>query len=224
MVTSLTKPCAWSRLASSDARPQSRHAPSVYRGQVSVQPITFRPLLREDFSLLAGWLAEPLVARWWNHQTSPEALDRDFGPSVDGRDATDIFVAVTDHSPFGLIQRYAIDAYPEYLEELSPVCTVPPGALSVDYLIGKPQARGQGLGAAMIAILVADSWRGCPDAHDVIVPVCAANVGSWRALERAGFTRIAAGQMEPDNPVDSRDHFVYRIERPAAAVSAAARR
>ena len=48
----------------------------------------FRPLERTDFDLLAAWLAEPLVARWWNHETSPEALERDFGPTIDGNDAT----------------------------------------------------------------------------------------------------------------------------------------
>jgi aminoglycoside 6'-N-acetyltransferase len=181
---------------------------------MSVAPITFRPLRRQDFPLLASWLAEPLVARWWNHETTPEAIERDFGPSVDGRDATEMFLACGSDQPFGLIQRYPISAYPEYLEELSPVCPVPPGALSVDYLIGDPQVRGGGLGAAMIATLVADSWACYPQADDVIVPVAAGNLASWRALERAGFRRIAEGHLEPDNPCDPRDHYIYRIERP----------
>lgn len=173
----------------------------------------FRPLRRRDFPLLASWLAEPLVARWWNHETSPEAVERDFGPSVDGLDATEMFLACASDRPFALIQRYVISAYPDYVEELSSVCPVPSGALSVDYLIGDQQMRGRGLGAAMIAALVADSWAGCPQAHDVIVPVSAGNVASWRALEGAGFHRIAEGHLEPDNPCDPRDHYIYRIER-----------
>ncbi len=177
--------------------------------------VTFRLLRRQDFTLLTGWLAEPLVARWWNHQTSPEAIERDFGPSVDGRDATEMFLACSGERPFGLIQRYPIAVYREYIQELSQVCTVPPGALSIDYLIGDPQVRGRGLGTAMIATMAAACWMECPRADDVIVPVCAGNRASWRALERAGFCRIAEGLLEPDNPCDPRDHYIYWTGRPA---------
>ncbi len=176
--------------------------------------VSFRPLRREDFPLLAGWLAEPLVDRWWHHRSSADAVERDFGPSVDGRDATDMFLASVAQADFGLIQRYPIAAYQEYLDELTALCAVPPGALSIDYLIGDARLRGRGLGAAMIAALVAQTWSSYPEAQDVIVPVSTGNVASWRALERAGFRRIAEGEMEPDNPIDPRDHFVYRIGRP----------
>lgn len=115
--------------------------------------------------------------------------------------------------PVGLIQRYPIAAYPEYVVEFSGVCPVPAGALSIDYLIGDPSVRGQGLGALMISDFVRQSWAGHPQANDIIVPVVAGNIASWRALERAGFTRIAQGALEPDNPADSRLHFVYQIGR-----------
>ena len=54
----------------------------------------------------------------------------------------------------------------------------------------------------MIGAFVAESWVAHPAARDVLVPVAAGNRASWRALERAGFTRIAEGPMEPDNPID----------------------
>ena len=44
--------------------------------------ITFRRLTRDDFGLLARWLAEPHVHRWWFHD--PAAVERDFGPVADG--------------------------------------------------------------------------------------------------------------------------------------------
>lgn len=178
--------------------------------------VTLRPLQRTDLPLLARWLAEPLVRRWWNHDVSAEAVQRDFGPGIDGAEATDLFLAGWDGAPFGLIQRYEIAAYPEYLAELTPVCVVPPGALSIDYLVGEPSLRGRGLGAAMIAELVRQSWSSFPDSDDVLVPVAAGNVGSWRALERAGFRRIAEVELEPDNPVDPRDHYLYLRRRPGA--------
>jgi aminoglycoside 6'-N-acetyltransferase len=48
------------------------------------------------------------------------------------------------------------------------------------------------------------------------VSVVAANVASWRALEKAGFRRVAAGELEPDNPVDDPQHYMLRIDRPGA--------
>ncbi len=179
--------------------------------------IAFRPLRREDFALLATWLAEPLVARWWNHETTLEAIERDFGVAVDGREPTDVCVALLEEHPFGLIQRYAIAAYPDYLKELAPVWRVPPGALSIDYLVGEPDHRGRGLGSAMIAAFVARSWAAFPAADDVVVPVSAGNRASWRALEAAGFARVAEGHLAPDNPIDPPDHVVYRLRRPGSA-------
>lgn len=178
-------------------------------------PITFVRLRRADFPLVAKWLAEPVVARWWDHETSPEALERDFGAAIDENEPTQIFIAWTDGRPFGLIQRYAIEAYPEYVTELSAVCPQPPHALSIDYLIGEPDFRGLGLGAAMIAALVAESWASYPDATAVVVAMHAANTASWRAVERAGFRRIAACELTPDNPIDTRDHYLYQLGRPA---------
>ena len=179
-------------------------------------PVTFRPLRRADFGLLTRWLEEPAVARWWAHETTPEAVEADFGPGVDGEDPTQRLLALTGGRPFGLVQRYRIADEPEYLEELSPVVDVPPRALSIDYLIGEPDVRGGGAGTAMLAAFVADSWAVHPDADAVLVPVAAGNVASWRALEKAGFTRVAEGPLTPDNPIDPPDHVLYLLRRPAA--------
>ena len=177
-------------------------------------PITFVRLTRDDFPLLAKWLSDPTVARWWDHETSPEALENDFGAEVDGTEPSEVFFAWSDGRPFGLIQRYAIADYPEYVEELSAVCPVPESAVSIDYLIGEPHCRGRGLGAAMIAAFVAESWAAYPDASAVVVAMHQHNLASWRAVERAGFHRIAEGELTPDNPVDNRDHYLYQLDRP----------
>nr|WP_211661523.1 GNAT family N-acetyltransferase [Modestobacter muralis] len=177
--------------------------------------VELRPLTRADFPLLCRWLAEPLVARWWAHDSSPEAVERDFGPSLDGEDVTALLVGEVDGRPVGLVQLYPIGAHPEYVEELAPVCEVPPGALSIDYLVGEPDARGRGVGAGLIAAAVARGFADHPGASDVLVPVAAGNVASWRALQRAGATWYAAGEMAPDNPADPRDHVVHRFTRPA---------
>jgi aminoglycoside 6'-N-acetyltransferase len=179
----------------------------------SLPEVELHPLRRADFPLLARWLAEPLVARWWAHETTPEAVERDFGPAVDGAEPTLMYLGWADGQPIGLVQVYPIASYPEYVAEFAGVCAVPPGALSIDYLVGEPSARGRGLGAGLIAAGVARGFADHPDAHDVLVPVAAANVASWRALRRAGALWYAEGEMTPDNPVDPREHVVHRFVR-----------
>ena len=173
-----------------------------------------RRLTREDFPLLCRWLAEPLVARWWDDDASPVAVERQYGPSVDGDDPTAVYLGIHDGRPIGLVQVYAFADEPESLAELATICPVPPGALSIDYLIGEPDARGQGLGAALIAAAVARGFADHPDARDVLVPVVAGNTASWRALRRAGATWYAEGDLTPDNPIDPPAHVVHRFGRP----------
>ena len=173
-------------------------------------------MLRSEFELLGQWLAEPLVARWWNHETSASALERDYGAAIDGREPTSVLIAELEGQPFGLIQHYPVAAYPDYLAELARVCEVPRGAVSVDYLIGEPDHRQLGLGMRMIVTCVERIWSERPEATAVIVPVHVENRASWRALERVGFRRIAEGQLRPDNPQHSHDHYVYRLDRPAS--------
>ena len=67
--------------------------------------VEFRRVTRADFPLLARWLAAPPVARWWNHEWTPEAVERDFGPSVDGHEPNQDWLALLDGVPVGLVQR-----------------------------------------------------------------------------------------------------------------------
>lgn len=203
---------------------------------------TLRLLARADFPLLTHWLSQPHVARWWNHETSPAALERDFGPSIDGDDRAEIFIASIDGSqskrpiasrpdpdltpdsasapdrepnrPIGLVQRYTFADNPGYIEELAPLLAVPGEALSMDYFIGEPDALRRGLGSAMLHAALQSTWRDYPNAPSVVVPVSAANTASWRVLERIGFRRVAQGPLTPDNPIDGPEHYVYAIARP----------
>ncbi len=182
---------------------------------MEMHDLTFRLLRRHDFPLLRSWLAEPHVARWWNHDVSPAAVERDFGPSIDGSDPAEVFVVQAGGRDVGLIQRYMFSDNPGYIDELAPLLAVPAEALSIDYFIGERSASRRGLGTAMIRAAVAGTWRDHSQAPAIVVPVNAGNVASWRMLERAGFRRIASGPLTPDNPIDGPAHFVYRIERPS---------
>ncbi|WET81698.1 GNAT family N-acetyltransferase [Amycolatopsis sp. QT-25] len=179
-----------------------------------VAHIAFRRLRTTDFPLLASWLEQPHVHHWWHHETTPDALDRDFGPSArDAEPGEDLLVSVGG-TPVGLVQRAFWHDYPEYVEELAPSMPVPEGAVTIDYLIGPPELTGSGLGSRVIAQIAADTWRDLPAAKLILVPVHARNVASWRALEKAGFRRVGVADLKPDNPAETREHVVYRLDRP----------
>src|SRR4051794_36894294 len=113
--------------------------------------LSWRPLVAADLPRLAQWLAEPQVARWWNHDPSPAAVERDFGPSVRGEEAGEDLVVLLDGRPIGLLQRSRIADYPEDMAGFGALAEVPPGAVELDYLIGEPTLRARGLGSRLIA-------------------------------------------------------------------------
>lgn len=182
----------------------------------SVPPVdvSFRPVTADDLGLIGHWLAQPHVARWWAHEFTPEAVERDFGPTLRGEEpAEDLIVSLWDR-PIGLCQRSFWHAYPEEVEEFTPYLDVPRDAMTIDYLIGDPDDVGHGLGTALIRALAADTFAAHPDCGVILVPVVTGNPASWRALEKAGFRFVGEAQAEPDNPIDPPDHRVYRLDRP----------
>ncbi|MBS4103103.1 GNAT family N-acetyltransferase [Tsukamurella paurometabola] len=191
--------------------------------------ITFRRVTRADFPLLASWLAEPHNRRWWHHETSPEAIERDFGPSVDGAEPSQDWLGLEAgngaggpaprddaRTPFGLIQRQRWIDYADEPETAAVASLVDlgPADYGIDYLIGSPAATGRGLGTAMIAAMCEVIFTEL-GGERVVVSVAAGNRRSWRALERAGFTLVGHADIPPDNPVDPPDHVVYALSRPA---------
>lgn len=176
--------------------------------------LTLRRLVAEDLPLLARWLAEPQVRRWWNHDPSLEGVERDFGASVRGEEPGEDWVVLLDDEPVGLVQRAFVHDYEEELAEFAKVVDVPDGAVEIDYLIGEERHRGRGLGSRVIRHVVERTWVDLPEATAVVVAVVAANQASWRAVERAGLPRVAEGDMTADNPVDGPLHYVYRVDRP----------
>ncbi|MBT0565858.1 GNAT family N-acetyltransferase [Williamsia sp. CHRR-6] len=177
-------------------------------------------MTRDDFPDLSRWLATPEVRRWWNHDVTPEAVERDFGAGVDGTEPGETLIVECDSQAIGLLLRYRLVDYAEYAIELAAVIDpMPPGAYSMDYLIGEPELIGRGLGTAIVAHAAADLFATVADADFLLVPVVAANRRSWRALQNAGFRIIADTELAPDNPIDNPLHFVLRLDRPHETVT-----
>ncbi len=172
----------------------------------------FRPLERDDFWLLSEWLARPHVERWWREGYDPAAVERRYGPSVDGLDATEVFIVEHDGAPVGMVQRYRLDEEPEWRRVLE-VAGTPGDAACIDYLIGEAELTGRGLGTELIARFSEDTLRRYPDVPAIVVSVQQDNRRSWRALEKAGFSRCWGGTLDSDDPSDEGPAYVYVLSR-----------
>jgi aminoglycoside 6'-N-acetyltransferase len=178
--------------------------------------IRFRPLARTDFPTLSAWLATPHVATWWREPSDLEGIEARYGPCVDGRDPTRVCVAERRGAPVGLIQRYRMADEADWRRVLA-AADLPSAAVGIDYLVGDPRDTGRGLGPAIIDAFVADTFRSMGDIDAVVAAVQEANRRSWRALEKAGFTRTWAGRIASADPSDGGPVVVYvRTRSPGA--------
>lgn len=165
--------------------------------------------MREDFPDVSRWLNEPHVRKWWpGEDATPHAVAEKYGPRTDGAEPTEMFIICSGSRAIGLIQRYRIADYPDWARTLSGI-TDAASAAGIDYLIGEPDAVNQGLGTEAIRTFVPTVYDRWP-ISSVVVSVQQANRASWRALERVGFTRIWAGQLDSDDPSDDGPAFVYQ--------------
>jgi len=175
--------------------------------------LNFRSLGREDFTLLSQWMSAPHVRTWWREDPDIEAVERRYGPAVDGRDQTECFLVEHHGGPIGFIQRYLLADNPDWQASLA-VAGTPSDAAGIDYFIGVDTLIGKGLGPEIIDRFVEDTWTRYPGVSAVVVNVSPDNRRSWRALEKAGFRRVWSGVFVSDDPSDMGPNWVYVRPRP----------
>ncbi len=158
--------------------------------------IGFRLLVDDDLALLHRWLNEPGVLRWWEgDDVSRAGVVRTYSTDRPP-DGVEHWVALVDDRPIGWIQCYAVADAPEEAAAWW-AHGVDRTAAGMDYLVGEPTARGQGLGSAMIAAFVADVvFARHPDWTQAAAAPYVANAPSWGALAKAGFRNVA--DLPPD--------------------------
>ncbi len=176
--------------------------------------LSFRRLQREDFRLLSLWFSQSHVEPWWREAYDLESIERHYGPAVDGTDPTELFIVEVDSEPVGFAQLYLLDDNPDWKRSLAPAGAFEDAA-GIDYLIGQEAATGKGLGPRVIDCLVENAWEDNSGLQLVVVSVGQANRRSWRALEKAGFERVWAGELVSDDPSDEGLSFVYVRQRSA---------
>lgn len=184
---------------------------------MSTGVVTLRSFDTADLPRLRSWLEESHVRAWWGEQ-SPAFL-ADLAEELAAGGPSAYRMAELDGRTVGFLFRYPIHAYVEYVVELTQAgLEVPPGAWSMDYLVGEPTVLGHGVAAAMVRVAADELWASEPTATCIIVPVHADNEPSWRALARAGFSRLpGVFEMEPDVATHDRRHVVSQLLRPWAA-------
>jgi aminoglycoside 6'-N-acetyltransferase len=171
---------------------------------------------RDDFGLLSLWFSKPHVEPWWREEYDVESIERRYGPAVDGKDPTELFIVEQDGEPVGFVQLYLFDDNPGWKRALAPSGEYEK-AVGIDYLIGEEAAIGVGLGPRVIDDLVERAWQSYPGTEQVVAAVQQANRRSWRALEKAGFERVWRGDIEPDDPSDKEPSYVYVRHRSGPA-------
>jgi RimJ/RimL family protein N-acetyltransferase len=147
--------------------------------------IELRGLVLADLVLVAGWLREPHVARWFLAGSSADEQLADLRASATGVEPTHLLLVLADGRPAGWCQWYRCADYPEWAVDTGAA----DGDIGIDYALGDPARTGRGLGTDLIAALVREVRRHHPDAAIIAGPE-AANTGSRRVLEKNGFALL----------------------------------
>ena len=141
-------------------------------------PYVFRPMTAADLPLVRRWLAEPHVAQWWGDTCEQfELVSGDLEV-----EAMDQFIVATDARPFGYIQCYDPDVWPD-----NGLGDHPRGTRGIDQFIGELAMVDRGHGSAFIRVFIDRLLAsGTPR---VITDPDPANARAIRAYEKAGFRR-----------------------------------
>ncbi|MGE0152416.1 MAG: GNAT family N-acetyltransferase [Reyranellaceae bacterium] len=147
--------------------------------------VSFRPAGRADLPLLARWLAQPHVERWW---PDPEKALAGIADHLDDP-AIECFVIVLDGREAGYLQCYDPHAWPEH-----PFADRPRGSRGLDMFIGEPDLVGRGHGSRATRAFVDRLFAaGAPEA---LIDPHPDNAMAIRAYGKAGF----AAYRECDTP------------------------
>lgn len=152
--------------------------------------VGLRPMQVDDLKLVARWLAEPHVARWYLVGSSVERELEDVRRAVNGADDVHMLIVLFDGEPIGWCQWYACAVDPEWAAEIGAA----PGDCGIDYAIGDPARVGGGVGTELVAALV-ELVRAARPGCGIVAGPEAANLASRRVLERNGFDLVAVKAM-----------------------------
>ena len=149
----------------------------------------FRPMSEADLPLMKRWLAEPHVMQWWGDTYEQfEIVSGDLEV-----EAMDQFIVAKDDRPFGYLQCYNPEVWPDnglgiHLKDTR----------GIDQFIGELDMVDRGHGSAFIRAFT-DRLLLASGAPRVITDPDPANARAIRAYEKAGFEKVRMVDT-PDGP------------------------
>ena len=183
-------------------RPGRDRRPRPSRGVATtglVSEITFRLLTLEDLPLFRSWLLDPDVQVWFrDDDLSIEAITAEYGPRITGEVPEEQWFVLVDGVEAAWIQSYAVADFPDYVEACASVGFDPAGG-AIDYLVGRAEDRGRGLGPTVIRAFSEHILARHPAWPGLCSSPSPDNVRSCRALEKAGF-RVVGDIVTEDGP------------------------
>ncbi len=149
--------------------------------------LRFRPLAPRDFPLLARWLAEPHVRRFYQKTpVTPDEIASEYAPAVRGEEPSLCHLALLEGTPYAYLQCYRNADYPDW----AAIIGVPDG-VSIDLYIGDPAFLHRGLGRAALAGYLSEvAFARFPGERRATIGHEPTNLSALRCSEAAGFRRI----------------------------------
>ncbi len=136
----------------------------------------FRPMSETDLPLVKRWLGEPHVMQWWGDTYEQfEIVSGDLEV-----EAMDQFIVATDDRPFGYLQCYNPEVWPDNGLGVHPNGTT----WGIDQFIGELDLVDRGHGSAFIRRFIDRLFAA--GASRVITDPDPANARAIRAYENAG--------------------------------------
>lgn len=173
--------------------------------------LAFRPLTTSDLTVLAAWLAQPHVARWWRDPHDLPSVVARYEPCLVGTDPTHLAVLVVDGQESGMFQSYRLADELDWSATLSRAGIDPTGAAGIDYLIGIESLVDRGIGTQAIRLFSRKAFDRYDDISRIVVTVSAGNTASRRALEKAGYVEIWSGEFDSADPGDQGPQVAYEL-------------
>src|SRR5665213_1746558 len=154
--------------------------------------LTLRKMTAADLHVVAAWLGEPHVARWYLSGSTVEDELEELRLSISRERPTEALIVSEGADPIGWCQWYLCSDYPDHSSGV--------GAgrddVGIDYAIGDVARVGRGVGTTLVAALVGHVRERHARAGVIADPE-AANIASRRVLEKNGF------QLLGERPVAS---------------------
>ncbi len=145
----------------------------------AVPVYAFRRLARGDLPLVARWLKEPHVARWWGNAGEELQNIEEHLTSA----TVEPYLILMDDKPIGYLQSYDVHGEGDH-----PYADMPKGAIGIDLSIGEPSLVGRGHGPRLIEAFVQELFQ--KGVECVVIDPDPDNAQAIRAYEKAGFHAV----------------------------------